>query len=98
MIRGVIKRIDLDSDPSKYLIARPAKGAAGKTGLWRTLRPVVDLSKCIDCGICFLYCPDEVIDWEKGLKIKIDYDYCKGCGICSSVCPVKAIKMVPEEM
>ncbi|NAZ13175.1 MAG: 4Fe-4S dicluster domain-containing protein [Desulfurococcales archaeon] len=93
----IVKKIDIDIDPTKYLVARPKKGAAGRTGLWRTFRPVVKLDKCIDCGICWLYCPEDVIFWEKGLKIKIDYEYCKGCGICSSVCPVKAIEMVREE-
>lgn len=77
-------------------ISRPAPGSGGITGTWRTLRPVVDLKKCIDCGICWLYCPESVIDWEKGQKIKIDYTYCKGCGICAHECPTKAIEMVPE--
>jgi len=48
-------------------------------------------------GLCWLYCPESVIDWEKGYKIQIDYTYCKGCGICADVCPVKAIDMTPEE-
>jgi len=94
----VVKKIDIDIDPRIYLISRPREGAAGRTGLWRVFRPVVNISKCIDCGICWLYCPEEVITWSKGSKISIDYTYCKGCGICSQTCPVKAIDMVPEEM
>ncbi|MEZ0290146.1 MAG: 4Fe-4S binding protein [Sulfolobales archaeon] len=92
----VVKKTDTDIDPSRYLVSRPSYGAAGRTGLWRVLRPVVNLDKCIDCGICFLYCPEDVIDWERGSKVRIDYNYCKGCGICASVCPVKAIEMIPE--
>jgi len=75
------------------LLSKPAPGSAGRTGLYR---PAVDAGRCIKCGICWLYCPDDVISWApKGLTI-IDYSYCKGCGICSSVCPVKAIDMVLE--
>jgi pyruvate ferredoxin oxidoreductase delta subunit len=48
-------------------------------------------------GLCWLYCPESVIDWEKVYKIQIDYTYCKGRGICADVCPVKAIDMTPEE-
>ena len=78
-------------------LSRPALASACMTGTWRTYKPVVNLQKCIDCGLCWLYCPESVIDWEKGYKIQIDYTYCKGCGICADVCPVKAIDMTPEE-
>ena len=27
------------------------------TGKWRTRKPVMDKSKCIKCGMCFMYCP-----------------------------------------
>jgi len=77
----------------------PAIGEAGKTGEWRSLMPVVNNSKCTPakqkkpvCFICWLYCPDAVI--QKTIPIKINMDYCKGCGICSQVCPVQAITMV----
>ncbi len=77
------------------LIAKPAKGSAGKTGLWRTYKPVIDEEKCNSCMLCWLYCPESVIYLE-GEKVRIDYDYCKGCGICSRVCAKKAIEMVLE--
>lgn len=75
------------------IFARPQVGAVG-AGSWRTERPVVDMSKCILCGLCWLYCPDAVIEIDS--EVRIDYDYCKGCGICADVCPVKAIEMVRE--
>jgi len=83
----------------RYLpLARPVVGVSGKTGTWRVERPVINYSKCIKCGLCWLYCPDNVIEIVEGSAeyVKIDYDYCKGCGICSNVCPTKAISMVPE--
>ncbi len=78
------------------LIARPSKGSAGKTGLWRTYKPIIDQEKCNSCMLCWLYCPESVIYLE-GEKVSIDYEYCKGCGICSVVCAKKAIEMVLEE-
>lgn len=63
-----------------------------KTGTWRNIKPICDVSKCTECSICTDFCPDYCI--ENG---KINYDYCKGCGICAEECPKKAIKMVEEK-
>lgn len=76
-------------------IAPPGSTIKNKTGGWRTLRPVADLSKCIGCGICKQYCPEPCIQM-KDKKPVIDYDYCKGCGICADECPEEAIKMEIE--
>lgn len=69
-----------------------------KTGSWRNVRPVIDYDKCINCMICWKYCPEPSIDVEeieedgkKKYKPVIDYEYCKGCGICWTECPVDAI-------
>jgi len=81
---------------SRRMLARPAQGAAGPTGTWRTLKPVIHAESCVKCGMCWLYCPDNVIEWRPGEVPRIDYEYCKGCGVCSTVCPRKAIEMVVE--
>lgn len=81
--------------------SQPAEASAGKTGSWRTYRPVIDHDECIRCDICALYCPDICItrvddpSHKKG-KMVIDYDYCKGCAICSNECPKQCIEMVKE--
>ena len=62
-----------------------------KTGTWRNMKPVRDMEKCIQCGLCKIFCPDFSIDKEA-----IDYDYCKGCGICAEECSKGAIEMVKE--
>jgi pyruvate ferredoxin oxidoreductase delta subunit len=72
--------------------SKPQHGAAGKTGSWRTFKPVVDKATCKKCGNCILFCPDACIDRD----LNVDYDYCKGCGICANECPSKSIKMVRE--
>ena len=82
--------------------SRPAKGSAGKTGLWRTFRPVINHEECTRCEICVLFCPEPCIELDqedkthKKGKIIIDYDYCKGCGICANECPQHCIDMIKE--
>jgi 2-oxoisovalerate ferredoxin oxidoreductase delta subunit len=67
-----------------------------KTGAWRNIRPDIDLENCIQCGICWKFCPDVAIFIEKEWPV-VDYDYCKGCGICAEECPAKCIAMIAEE-
>jgi pyruvate ferredoxin oxidoreductase delta subunit len=80
-------------------IQKPVIGEAGKTGTWSSLKPVIDLEKCIpaksgkpSCFNCWLYCPEAVV--SRSIPPQIDLNYCKGCGICMEECPVKAIKMI----
>ena len=74
------------------VITEPGSSVKNKTGSWMSMRPVVDKSKCIKCGRCWMHCPDNAIKITKNGAV-VDYDYCKGCGICATECPVKCIKM-----
>lgn len=76
------------------IYAKPSVGAVG-AGSWRFEKPVVDMEKCVLCGLCWLYCPDGVVEIKENLVV-IDYEYCKGCGVCAAECPVGAINMVRE--
>lgn len=67
-----------------------------KTGTWRNIKPVIDLENCIQCGICWKFCPDVSILVQKEYPV-VDYEYCKGCGLCAEECPTKCIAMVEEE-
>jgi pyruvate ferredoxin oxidoreductase gamma subunit len=68
-----------------------------RTGLWRTLRPVLDAERCHHCHwICSSQCPDGVIAVTGEGEPDIDYDHCKGCMICVAVCPHHALAGVPE--
>ena len=70
-----------------------------ETGSWRSMKPIWDAEKCINCLRCFYYCPDSAITVDKDGKVNgVDYRYCKGCGICARECPdkVKAINMIVE--
>ena len=68
-----------------------------RTGLWRTLRPVVDTEHCSKCHwLCGTQCPDGAISPDaEGFPV-IDYDHCKGCLVCVAVCPRHAIGSIPE--
>ncbi len=77
-------------------ITEPGSAEELRTGDWRSQRPVHIKDKCINCMLCFIYCPDCSIK-VKGEKFdEIDYYHCKGCGICAQICPVFAVKMVDE--
>jgi 2-oxoacid:acceptor oxidoreductase delta subunit (pyruvate/2-ketoisovalerate family) len=68
-----------------------------RTGGWRTgLRPEVELEKCVDCLLCWLYCPDSAVELDGEAFAGFDYDHCKGCEICAEVCPTGAIRMESE--
>jgi len=67
-----------------------------RTGLWRTMRPVIDYDRCNKCWwVCSTLCPDSAITVEQDTPV-IDYDHCKGCMICVGVCPPHAIEAIPE--
>jgi 2-oxoacid:acceptor oxidoreductase delta subunit (pyruvate/2-ketoisovalerate family) len=68
------------------------------TGGWRTgVKPSVDLSRCVNCLLCWLYCPDSASQLDGTVFTGFDYRTCKGCELCAAVCPVEAIQMVPDE-
>lgn len=77
-------------------ISLPIEGNMGETGDWRTFRPVIDQENCNKCGICWMYCPEAVIEKKEDGHFEINLLYCKGCGICAKECPTKNIKMVRE--
>lgn len=66
------------------------------TGMWRSKRPIHITSKCKNCMLCILPCPDNATLQEDGKMIGFDLAKCKGCGICAKVCPFGAIEMEDE--
>jgi pyruvate ferredoxin oxidoreductase gamma subunit len=85
-----------DARISAPIIHGGLTSVAAQTGLWRTMRPVIDYSLCRGCWwVCSTFCPDGAID-VKELRPVIDYDHCKGCLVCVAQCPSHAIEAVPE--
>jgi pyruvate ferredoxin oxidoreductase delta subunit len=94
LLQNYLGHEDLPPIPVSF----PQKGGIGRTGDWRTYRPVIDPVKCSKCGFCYLYCPEGVIEFDENTKTYvIDYEYCKGCGICAKQCPKKCITFDREQ-
>ena len=74
--------------------------SASRTGVM----PVLDVEKCIHCGVCDLVCPDFCLAWGEGAEggkyervlMGVDYRYCKGCMRCVESCPTGALTRETE--
>ena len=93
--------IDLPFDDARISapdIHASANSVEVRTGLWRTLRPVIDYDRCNRCWwVCSTFCPDGAIKVD-GQTPEIDYDHCKGCMVCVAQCPPHAIEAVSEQL
>ena len=70
-----------------------------RTGLWRTIRPVINYDHCKHCWwVCSTICPDSAISVNEQSEPVIDYDHCKGCMICVARCAPHAIETIPEKV
>lgn len=79
-------------------VVRPGDVSQPRTGGWRTgVKPVARLDLCVNCLLCWLYCPDSAVRLEGTTFVGFDYDTCKGCELCAVVCPVDAIVMVEDD-
>jgi pyruvate ferredoxin oxidoreductase delta subunit len=79
------------------IVTEPGNASQYKTGDWRSERPTYDFTRCIKCGICYIFCPEGCIGQNDEGYFEADLFYCKGCGICALECPTGTIIMVPEE-
>lgn len=61
--------------------------------------PVLDIDKCIHCGMCDMVCPDFCLVWSESTDESgqpsvqlqgVDYRYCKGCMRCVETCSTAA--------
>jgi len=88
-----------DAGISAPVIHATATSKKINTGLWRTMRPIIDYKSCQRCWwICSTFCPDSAIHVDEEKRPVIDYDHCKGCMICSTICPSHAIDVKPEHL
>jgi pyruvate ferredoxin oxidoreductase delta subunit len=78
------------------VVTEPGNAQEYKTGDWRSQRPVFDQKKCIKCGVCWMFCPDNSVMQDAEGFFCADLDYCKGCGICARECWPGAIAMTEE--
>ncbi len=96
---GVPDWVELPFDDARLAapdIRASANSVEVRTGLWRTMRPVIDYDHCKHCWwVCSTFCPDSAIAVTDDIPV-IDYDHCKGCMVCVGVCPPHAIAGIPE--
>jgi len=78
------------------VVHSPANAHEYHTGSWKAQHPEWDNSKCIKCGICYIFCPEGCITEQEDGFFKADMNYCKGCGICAHECWPGAIAMIEE--
>lgn len=81
---------------------------AGNSLKWYTdiartgFKPIFNQDACIQCFICWFFCPDNAFVIENEKVIGINLNYCKGCGICVAECPKEngksPLKMVAEDL
>ena len=79
-----------------FVVTEPGNSRSYRTGDWRAERPVSNHDRCIKCGICSLFCPEDCISQDGEGYFEADLYYCKGCGICARECWTGAITMVEE--
>lgn len=78
-------------------VHKPGNSSEFLTGNWRTGGyPLMDVEKCIACGICWIMCPEMAFQKNTDNSFTWSGDYCKGCGICVTTCPKKALSMEEE--
>lgn len=65
---------------------------AGKLEQHSTVLPEVLEKKCLGCGTCLKWCPENAIEIRDG-KAFIDSAICIGCGECTVACRVGSIKI-----
>ena len=79
------------------IVTEPGSASQYQTGTWRSQRPLFDSSKCIKCGMCYIFCPEGCVEQNTEGYFEANLFYCKGCGICARECWPQAITMVEEE-
>jgi len=78
------------------VVTVPGNAKQYRTGDWRSRYPSFDYTRCIKCGLCYIYCPEACIEQRDDGYFESNKYYCKGCGICASECPKDVISMLEE--
>ena len=55
--------------------------------------PVVDIDRCVSCGVCGNVCPVGAISFDESGLFRLNATYCVGCGMCARVCETNAVTM-----
>jgi MinD superfamily P-loop ATPase len=89
----VIADCDVDA-ANLHLLLRPE--ISQEFDFWGGKIPVINNSRCSNCGECELICRFNAIEYKAG-KYCVDEIECEGCSLCSYICPEKAISMIKKK-
>jgi len=56
---------------------------------------VLDMDKCVGCGMCTQVCPQGVLAMSDGKARIVDRNGCMECGACAMNCPTEALGVTP---
>lgn len=91
--------VDIKKLRFHYFVSIPfkdqLKNIVSRIDILNESRRCLKCGKCIGCGNCYIFCPDNAIRIHNN-KLEIIYDYCKGCGICVRECPRDAMSLIEE--
>jgi len=62
--------------PPGMVILEPGSALKFKTGSWRAFKPRWIEENCIQCLLCWLYCPDNAVKVKDGKRQDFDFEYC----------------------
>ncbi len=77
-----------------FVVTEVGNARSYQTGYWRAETPAWNNERCIKCGMCALFCPEDCIRQTEEGYFEADEFYCKGCGMCARECWTQAITMV----
>jgi ferredoxin len=60
-------------------------------GRFPKITAVIDLERCMNCGMCIDICPEQAIDMNPIMVV--DSSKCTGCGSCIDECPNEAVSL-----
>ncbi|MBF0479087.1 MAG: 4Fe-4S dicluster domain-containing protein [Candidatus Omnitrophica bacterium] len=88
MVKSVVKNLVRGPVTERYPFV-PKKFFKGTRG-----QVLIEIKKCIFCGLCQRKCPSQAIVVTKDKKNwEIDRLRCVSCAACVDVCPVKCLAM-----
>lgn len=85
--------------PIGGLILEAGNSVEYNSGSWSPQKLIWYPDRCIQCMLCWIYCPDASIKVEDGKVIGIDHYHCKACGLCITHCPTEpnSLELIMEE-
>ena len=93
LLKTVVKNLRGKPATRRYPFQKRAAYAGSRGEL------VIDINKCIFCGLCTKRCPAAALAVTREPKSwTLDQYRCILCGYCTEVCPVKCLSMKREHL